>query len=170
MEHVADQLAERHLQYQHGLSQVALVRYEPTNDRHMYLVMQDLIAGLMLAERAILGRAFIGAVEQRLEERGTVFTMMVALIPSHPEVVFVLGSFAESASFSRDMLLRSFYSLYRAPVAHYGRSRCFIVVDQKRTSYKAGLAEQQGTLRAEDYEAGQKVFGKLRFSEIELMV
>jgi len=70
LEHVADELAGRHLHYSDGLSQAVLDYYEPTGERRMYLVMQDLIAGLMLGERAELGRAFDGAIQRRTTQGG----------------------------------------------------------------------------------------------------
>ena len=168
LEHIADQLSERHREYRHGLSQAVLARYDSTSDRRMYLEMQELIAGMMLAERAELGRVFAGTVEKRFEQGGVGFTFMAALVPSHPRVVFLFGSFAETASFSRDTLLRSFHTLTQRAMAHYRRTSCLIVVDRNGESYEVGLAEQEGLASAEAIEAGRRMFGSLRTSEVEL--
>jgi hypothetical protein len=170
LEHVADQLAGRHPDYQDGLSQVVLDRYEPTGERRMYLVMQDIIAGLHLGERAELGRAFENAVNQRKARGGKGITFAAAMVSSHPNLVLVLGSFGATATFTRNTLLSSFDGLTRAAMAHYGRNRCLIIVDRDGKSYEVGLNELSSPPTRGELEAGRNVFGELKVFGKELHV
>lgn len=63
LEHVADELSGRHPNFEEGLSQAVLSRYEPVGERRAYLAMQEILAGMQLAERVELGRIFHGAIE-----------------------------------------------------------------------------------------------------------
>jgi len=141
LEHVADQLSGRHPNYQDGLSQAVLSKYEPVDERRAYLVMQEILAGMQLAERVELGRVFHGAIEDRKAKGGTGFTFAAALLDSQPDWVFVFGSFGESATFTRDTLLSTFHPITNDAMLHYSRRRCLMIVDRDGKSYETAVAE-----------------------------
>jgi hypothetical protein len=170
LEHVADQLAGRHPQYQAGLSQAVLDRYEPTAERRMYLVMQDLIAGLTLGERAELGCKFMGAIEQRHDQGGRGLTHIAAMVSSHPDYVFLLGSFGATERSTRNDLLSSLDPLAAAAMAHYDRTRCLVIFDRDGESYEVAHAERMSPPTPQELEVGRKVFGSLRLSAKEIHV
>jgi hypothetical protein len=169
LEHVADQLSGRHVEYREGLSQTVLDRYEPTGERRAYLRMQDHIAGMSLAERAELGRAFDDVVRRRREDRGGAgFAFVAAMIDSQADSAFVLGSFGETSTFSRNDLLSCFDTITRAAMAYYGRARSMIIVDRDGKSYEVGINELTSPVTDRDLEVGRNVFGALRVFSKEL--
>jgi hypothetical protein len=170
LEYVADQLAGRHPHYQDGLSQEVLDYYEPDGERKMYLVMQDLIAGLSPGERVELGRVFEGAMQTIRRQRGTGFSQAAAMVPSHADYVFVLGSLGSTERFGCNELLQMFDPLARAAMAHYGRKRCFIIVDRDGKSFEVAHAEQTAPPTPEELEAGHRAFGSLKLSAKEVRV
>jgi hypothetical protein len=136
----------------------------------MYLVMQDAIAGLHLSERSELGRAFENAVGKRMAQGGKGITFAAATASSHPDLVFVLGSFGATETFTRNHLLSSFDGLTRAAMAQYDRKRCVIIVDRDGQSYEVGLNELASSPTQGDLETGRNVFGKLKVFGKELHV
>ncbi len=163
LEHVADELAGRHLHYSDGLSQAVLDYDEPTGERRMYLVMQDLIAGANAWRACRAGCAFDGAIQRRKDSRvGKASPHCAAMVDSHLEYVFVLGSFGATAHGTRNDLLGHFDPLARAAMAHYGRRRCLIIFDPDGESYEVAHGELLSAPTPEDREAGRKVFGFLK--------
>jgi hypothetical protein len=161
LEHVADQLSGRHPQYADGLTQAVLDRYEPTHERRTYLKMQEVLAGMQLAERAELGRMFEDAIRKRKAGEGRGFTFAAARIGSQPDWVFVLGSFGESSTFTRERLLSAFDPLTTEAMKHYSRSRCLVIVDRDGKSYEVAMAELMSRPPAEG-EYTSKLFGSLK--------
>jgi hypothetical protein len=160
LEHVADELAGRHPQYKEGLTQTAIDLYEPDGERKGYLMMQDLIAGMMLGERAYLGEAFHTAVELRKGGSGLVHVQ--GMIESHPDHVFIFGSFAESNSSTRNDLILSYGPLARAAMSQYERTHCLVIFDRGGKRYEVGLVEMTGPFSPEDVENGRRIFGHLK--------
>ena len=168
IEHVADQLAGRHALFADGLSAAVLANYEPVGERHAYLQMQEILAGMHLAERASLGGAFEGAVDERKVRGG--FTFRAAQVSSLPDVVFILGSFAESPTFSRDELLSAFHPLADEAMVHYDRSRCLIIVDREGKSYEVGLGLLTAPPSLERKSVPSKHFGNLKTASHEVKI
>lgn len=162
LEHVADQLAGRHPQYEEGLSQTVLDRYEPIGERRGYLKMQDLVAGMNLGERGELGHAFVDAISNRKDQGGTGLTFAAAMVSSHPDCVFVFGSFGATENFTRNDLLSLFEPLTRAAMAYYGRTQSLIIIDRDGQSYEVGLNALTSHPSQAELEAGHKVFGALK--------
>jgi hypothetical protein len=167
-EHVADQLSGRHPQYRDGLSQAVLDHYEPTEERRAYLVMLEVIAGMMLGERAYLGEAFAHVID--LCNAGDGLSHVQMMVESQPDYVFMLGSFRESPTATRDNLLALFHPLARATMAHYGRTRCLIIFDRDGQSYEVGYGELLGPPSPEAIEQGRRLFGHLKRFEKEVHV
>lgn len=168
LEHVADQLAGRHPNYRDGLSQAVIDFYEPDGERHGYLIMQSVIAGLMLGERAELGQAFNGAVDLRKAGHG--LTHIQAMVSSHPEYVFILGSFSETDATTRNNLLLHFDAFARAAMANYSRTRCLIIFDRDGKSYEVAHVEMTGPFSPEDVANGKKIFSHLKVFGKEIHV
>jgi hypothetical protein len=162
LEHVADQLGGRHVGHREGLSDAVLQLYEPTAERRKYIEMLDFIAGMTLAERAELGRAFEGSVHERMSKGGKGFVFFAAIVSSRPDTVFVLGSFGATETFSRNDLLSAFDPLTRAAMAHYGRTRSLIIVDRDGESYEVGINDLSSPATAAEAEAERNVFGALK--------
>lgn len=168
LEHVADELAGRHPHYKDGLSELVLDYYEPEGERRMYLVMQDLIAGMMLGERAQLGQAFDHAIA--LRKSGKAITHVQAMVSSHPDYVFILGSFTETTPSIRNDLLAGFHPMATAAMAHYRRTRCLIIFDRDGKSYEVAHGELTGPPTREDIQNGRRLFGHLRMFGAEVHV
>ena len=168
LEHVADQLSGRHPNYRGSLSAAVLSKYEPLEERRAYLTMQDILAGMQLAERAELGTVFHNVIQLRKAEGGRGFTFVATLLDSQPDWVLVFGSFGESSTFSRDALLSSFHPLTTDAMVHYARSRCLIIVDRDGVSYEVGLAQLTSSPSPEQLERRSKVFEGLKISSKEL--
>ncbi|MGB8266354.1 MAG: hypothetical protein WCE44_08545 [Candidatus Velthaea sp.] len=168
IEHVADQLAGRHALFADGLSAEVLEKYEPTGDRRGYLQMQEILAGMHLAERASLGLAFKGANDERRARGGRGFTFRAAQVSSLSDVVFVLGSFAESPTFTRDRLLSAFHPLAEEAMVHYDRKRCLIIVDRDGKSYEVALGLLTMPPSPERKATPSKHFGTLKTAAHEV--
>jgi hypothetical protein len=167
LEHVADQLSGRHPHYATGLSQAVLQHFEPAHDRRKYLEMQDVLAGMQLAERAELGRTFQGVIHRRKMDGGRGFTLAAARVGALADWVFVFGSFRASSTFTRDQLLRSFHPIVTDAMNHYSCSRCLLIVDRDGESYEVGI----GVLTSPPPAPGEyisKIFGALKTSIKEL--
>jgi hypothetical protein len=142
--------------------------YEPVGERRAYLQMQEIIAGMQLAERAALGYAFHRAIEERKAKGGLGLTFAAAQVSSQPDLVFVFGSFGESPAFSRDKLLSAFHPLSNDAMMHYERSRCLIIIDRDGKSYEVGLALVTASPSPERTRIESKIFGPLKTSAHDL--
>ncbi len=167
LEHVADQLAQRHPDFSAGLSTEVLENYEPISERRGYLEMQGIFAEMRLAERAILGKFFDGLIAAR-RARQTVFGLAAATVDSRPDLVFVFGSFRETAACTRSMLLASFQALCDDAMAHHERTRCLLVVDRDGLSYEVALSTWPPESPWPSPKHQSKIFGPLKTTSIEL--
>ncbi len=130
--------------------------------------MEEIIAGMHLAERASLGGVFEGALDERRAHGGQGFTFRAAHVSSLPDVVFILGSFAESPTFTRDMLLSAFHPLMDEAMVHYDRSRCLAIVDRDGKSYEVGLGQLTEPPSPERKRIPRKHFGNLKTTSHEV--
>jgi hypothetical protein len=165
LEHVCHELSGRHKDYDVELSEDVLKHFEPTNERGAYLRMQDVLAGLHLAERAALGSAFERAHQERKAMGGKGFAVAAALLDGHPDWVFVFGSLGTSGTFTRATLLSMFPRLANDAMFHYGRTKCLVIVDRDGLSYEVAIGELKGP-PPEKYES--KIFGPLKMTPTEL--
>jgi hypothetical protein len=157
LEHVADALATRHPDaadlpagwdglYDHG------------PNRTNYLQLQEIIAGLRLRERAMLGQAFDEA-SRAVAGKAEGFTYRAAYFDERPEWVFIVGA---SRNVDRLDLLRRMDVLMSSAMTDYRKARCFIVVDRDSESYEVGLSRPDFQPTLTDYELGEHFFGRLK--------
>jgi hypothetical protein len=158
LEHVAHELATRRPGYEVGLSTDLHAAFDPTEKRQNYLEMQRLLASLRLRERAELGFAFDSTAQNlRASDKG--FAIRACYLDSRPDWVFV---FASSKELDRSQVFSWLTPLMRGAMAHYEKSRCFMVLDRDGAEYQVGLSKEGFRPTVSDHGTGDKVFGKLR--------
>jgi hypothetical protein len=157
LEHVADALATRHPDAANlPPGWTGLVDHGP--QRTNYLQLQEIIAGLRLRERAMLGQAFDEA-STLVAGKAQGFTYRAAHFDDRPEWVFVVGA---SRNIERAELLHRMDMLMASAMTAYGKARCFIVVDRDSASYEVGLSRPDFRPALVDYERAERFFGRLK--------
>jgi hypothetical protein len=163
LEHVADCLAIRDPDYAHGLSDDVLSVFDPDEGRKSYLLLQEILADLRLRERAELGRAFYSVIDKVSgQAKGISFT--AAHIDGRDRV-FV---FIASKQIDRSELSTIMQGLGVAALAHYKKDSCLVIVDRGGEHYDLALTRPGYTPSVEDAVAGQKAFGHLRMSSVDI--
>ena len=160
LEHVADALATRHPDYATNLPLEWLELFDPTPQRANYLQLQEVIAGLRLRERSILGRALHEGSEA-VARKGRGFIYRAAHFDARPEWVFVVGA---SRNIERLDLLKKMANLMGGALAAYGKTRCFIVIDRDSVSYEVGLSSPGYSPTLADHKLGEHLFARLRMT------
>jgi hypothetical protein len=166
MEHVGHELATRSATCLDGLSADLLAKFDPSEKRANYLLMQEVIADLPLRERAELGKQFARVI-QHMSEQPQGYTQATAHLDSRPEWVFVFGA---SKRWERASLLGSMERTMRAALAHYKKQRCMIIIDRDGEGYEVIMTVpgQVFTPTTADVLNGNKLFGALRTASVEL--
>jgi hypothetical protein len=165
MENVAHELATRLPNFAARLSPEDVAKFDALESRENYLEMQRVLASLRLRERAELGRAFeFTARKLNASDEGMVYR--AAYLDSQPDLIYILAS---SKKVQRSEVVSRLSVLARGAMAHYGKSRAFVVVDRDGEGYEVGLwREFQPTLT--DHAVGEKLFGTLRIESTALHV
>ncbi len=158
LEHVAAELASRNPKFSEGLPPDLLAAYDPSDRRQNYLEMQAALADLRLRERAELGRAFHGAIEQ-VAGKAQGFKFRTARFDSMPEWVYVLGA---SRNVDRAELLSRTMVLMGGAMAFYDKPKCLVIVDRDNSSYEVALCRPNARPTTAHVEAGRRLFGGLR--------
>ena len=164
LEHVADQLANRNPEFANDLSPEFVSAYDPTDQRTNYREMQAALADLRLRERAELGHAFRGTMEQ-VANKNRGFTFVAARLDSMPDWVYVFGS---SKNIDRPELLSRMTQLMRGAMTFYTKDKCLVVVDRDSKSYEVAMSRPAFTPISGDMEMGQRLFGNLRVTSTTL--
>ncbi|MGC2743163.1 MAG: hypothetical protein WA672_08240 [Candidatus Angelobacter sp.] len=163
LEHVANELASRHADWDSGLSPEILRLFDPPEKRRNYLTIQNVLAVLRLRERAELGRAF-AETSQRVGGQGFVFK--TARLDSRPEWIYVFGA---SRNIDRgELLSKNMPALMGASLAYYRKPKGIIIVDRDRVSYEVGMSSPGFVPTSEMKELGQKLFSHLRETHTNL--
>jgi len=157
LEDVADALATRHPDAANLPAEWAGL-YDHGPQRTNYLQLQEIIAGLRLRERAMLGQAFDEA-SNGVAGKDEGFTYRAAHFDARPEWVFVLGA---SRNIERLELLRRMDRLMNSAMTAYGKTRCFILIDRDSVSYEVGLSRPDFRPRLADHELAERFFGRLK--------
>jgi hypothetical protein len=167
LEYVADALATRHPDFASGLPPNMLLAFDPADKRKNYLEMQAALSDLRLRERAVLGRAFAGAMEKTANDpQGFVF--MSARLDSKPEWVYVFGS---SKKVGRpELVSRIIPQLMSGAMAFYEKRKCLVVIDRDKISYEVALSRADFQPTQADFENGQRLFGRLRVTSAPLQL
>jgi hypothetical protein len=164
LEHVADELASRNPKFSEGVPPELLAAYDPADKRQNYLEMQAALADLRLRERAELGRAFHGAIDQ-VAGKAQGFTFRAARFDSMPEWVYVLGA---SKNVDRAELLSRMTLLMGGAMAFYDKPKCLVIVDRDDSGYEVALSRPGVRPTQAHVEAGQRLFGGLRITSTPL--
>jgi hypothetical protein len=157
LEDVADALATRHPDAANLAAGWAGL-YDHGPNRTNYLQLQEIIAGLRLRERAMLGQAFDEA-SRGVAGKAQGFTYRAAHFDARPEWVFVVGA---SRNLDRLELLRRMEVLMSSAMTAYRKTRCFIVVDRDSDGYEVGLSRPDFHPTLNDYERAEHFFGRLK--------
>jgi len=158
-EHVADALAARAPNYAADLPPEWTALFDQAPQRSNYLQLQEIIAGLRLRERAMLGKAF-DETSKAVEGKSEGFVYRAMHFNARDEV-FVVGA---SRNIGRADLYRRMDMLMRAAMTNYGKPRCFIVVDRDSAGYEVGLSRPGFQPTVTDYELAERLFGRLKMT------
>ena len=127
--------------------------------RTNYLQLQEIIAGLRLRERAMLGKAF-DETSKAVAGKAEGFVYRAMHFDAREEV-FVVGA---SRNIERAELYPRMEALMRAAMTAYGKTRCFIVVDRDSAGYEVGLSRPGFQSTVTDYELAEHFFGRLKMT------
>jgi len=163
LEHVAHDLASRHVDWNTELPPETLELFDPPDKRRNYLRIQSVLADLRLRERAELGRAFhktsVGVGTQG-------FAFGTARLDSRPDWIYIFGA---SRNLDREQLLsRNIPALMCAALAYYSKSKGLVIVDRDLVSYEVGMSRPGFVTTAEHLELGRKLFSQLRETHTDL--
>lgn len=163
MERVGYELATRSSTCLDGLSPELLAKFDPPENRSIYLLMQEVIADLPLVERAALGRKFDEVIQStRAQLQG--YTQATAYSDARPEWIFVFGS---SKGWARSGILNSLERIMCAALTHYEKQRCMIIIDRDGRGFEVAInrPEESFTPTDADIANGNKLFGNLRMRD-----
>jgi hypothetical protein len=163
IEHVADRLAVRDPDYAQGISEDARSLFDPDGKRKNYILLQEILVDLRLRERAELGQAFYGVTE-RVSEQDKGVSFRAAHIDGRDRIfVFVASKKRDKAELSEIV-----HTLAGAALAHFQRSSCLVIVDRDGEHYDLALTRPGYQPSPADVIAGQKHFGHLRMSTVDI--
>jgi len=166
MEHVGHELATRSATCLDGLPPELLTKFDVSEKRQSYLLMQEVIADLPLRERAELGRQFDKVIQQmRSQPQG--YTQATARVDARPDWIFVFGA---SKGWERAGMLGCMERTMRAALTHYHKQRCMMIIDREGEGYEVSMTLPRQDFIPTDADVlnGDKLFGGLRVASIQL--
>jgi hypothetical protein len=155
IEYLADTLATRNPNYADGLDAETLARFDAIEERSNYLMLQEHLGDLRLAERRALGTAFLEVIEKVGSGSGVRRTWWT---DAKPDFLYVL---AAVRGIERPRLLREGPLILQAALAYHGKRRGMLIIDRDGESFEVCLAE----LPEADpvmVEAAGRLFGHLK--------
>jgi hypothetical protein len=164
IEHIADAVATRNPDYAEGLDPETVAYFEPPGARARYVLIQEHLADLRLAERRHLGVAFRNVIEQAAAS-GTSRRQSLWL-DSKPDFLYMFAAGVERAH-----ALRSGPKMLEVALAHYGKRRGMLIFARDGGGFDICLAdvlprpEPLTELPPPEpalVDAGRKLFGHLR--------
>ncbi|MDA2926551.1 hypothetical protein MYX78_04845 [Acidobacteria bacterium AH-259-G07] len=161
VEHVSDALADRHAEYNEGLEEKLLSRFDDPTNRQNYLVMQEELCDLQLSDRRLVGYQFEQVI-RKVQEDDHSESMAYAAIwaDAKPDFLYVLVS---ARGISRPVLLERCTVLLSGALAFYGKPSGIVVADRDGASYEIQLIANQEQ-SAQSKEIGQQFFQNLEMS------
>lgn len=159
VEYVSDALATRLKDHCSGLDAQTIARFDPSDNRGHYLLMQEELCDLRLAERTALGEQFANVID-KMENSNNAEDMTYAAFftDSKPDLVYVLVS---AKGIDRPTLLARLTILLRAAITAYGKNRGLIIADRGGVGFEVQMVSGRSS-DAGDKELGEAYFGKLR--------
>jgi hypothetical protein len=165
VEYVSDALATRLKNFSDGLDAQAIARFDPADDRRNYLLMQEELCDLRLAERTALGEQFANVIDRVKNSEGTEnMTYMAFYTDSKPDLVYVLV-FAKGID--RATLLGRSTILLRAAMAAYEKDRGLVIADRDGDGFEVQMISGRST-DSTDEKLGEAYFAKLRVSHVPI--
>ncbi len=164
IEHIADAVATRNPDYAEGLDPETVALFEPPGERSHYVLIQEHLADLRLAERRHLGAAFRNVIEQAAAS-GT-SRRQSWWLDSKPDFLYMFAAGVERAH-----ALRSGPKMLEVALAHYGKRRGMLIFARDGGGFDICLADvlprSEPAAELSPFEpalvdAGRKFFGHLR--------
>jgi hypothetical protein len=134
IECVSDRLATRHKDYAEDLDAKAVAFYDENNKRSNYLLMQNELCDLNLAERQGLGMQLTGLMDKiRDDKKYENMAYGAGFLDSKPDFVYV---FVSSKGIARPVLIERMVLLLRAAMTAYDKTRGMIIVDRNGENFE----------------------------------
>lgn len=163
IEFVADALATRLGSYAEGLSADLVEKYDDSTERKNYLLMQENLCDLVLADRRLFGKQFrqvIEAVEGSTEPSPMRYA--AGFTDAKPGFLYV---FAASRGIPRAKLVKRAQTLIRGGCAFYGKRAGMVIIDRDGEGFE--LTQADGFVPSDrDKAVGNQLFRSLRVSDI----
>jgi hypothetical protein len=163
LEHVADCLAVRDPNYAAGLPADALHLFDSDDNRKNYIMLQELLTGLRLRERAELGRAFHEVCE-RTRGQAQCLTFKAAHIDGIDRVFL----FVSSKGWEKPRRLAVVTELAGGALAAYKKRDCFVIIDRDGQHYDLALTRPDYVPTPNDEAVGEKHFQPLKMATIDI--
>lgn len=159
VEHVSDALATRLKNFSAGLKAETIACFDPAEDRRNYLLMQEELCDLRLAERTALGEHFENLIDKvKNSESAENMQYAAFFTDSKPDLVYVLIS---AKGIDRATLLDGSTILLRAAMGAYGKDRGLAIADRDWEGYEVQMTFGRSA-DSSDEKLGELYFGKLR--------
>lgn len=166
VEYVSDALATRAKDFAEGLDTQTATRFDPSDDRRNYMLMQDELCDLRLVERTALGEQFSTVIDNTGKIAGTEdLTYAAFYTDSKPDFVYVLVS---SKGIDRPALHARLTILLRAAAAAYGKDRGMVIADRDKEGFEVQLISKRSA-DPRDKELGEVCFGNKKVSHVPLV-
>lgn len=165
IECVSDALATRLKNFSEGLDAQTVARFDHANDRKNYLLMQEELCDLELAERNALGEQFVKVIDKVKNSEDTEHMAYAAFYTDcKPDLVYVLVS---ALGIERATLLGRLTVLLRAAMAAYGKDRGLVIADRDGVGFEVQLVSGRSA-DLSDEALGKAYFAKLRVSHVPI--
>lgn len=161
VKYVSDALATRLKNFSEGLDAETIARFDPTDERRNYLLMQEELCDLRLIERTALGEQFLKVIDNVNAENMTYASFHT---DSKPDLVYVLVS---ARGIERATLLGRLTVLLRAAMAAYGKDRGLAIADRDGVGFEVQLIFGRSA-DSSDEVLGKAYFAKLRVSHVPI--
>lgn len=162
IEHVLEALSERHPHYEESLDPETLERFDSSDNRQNYKLMQEDLCDLPLSDRRILGWRLQENVEKtRNDENSHSMSYSTTWTDNKPDFLYILVS---SKCIPRQELLTRIDALLHAGLSFYDKTGGMVIADRDGESYEvARMANFEST--EETRELGKELFGHLKSSD-----
>ena len=165
IEAVSDALAVRHQKYAEGLEPSVVALYDDPQNRKNYLLIQEVLCDLTLAERQAIGMQFTRLIEKvRKNEKIDQMAYGAAYVDSMPDFVFV---FVSSKGIDRATIIKRESLVLRAALAKYGTRNGLVICDVNGKSFEVQMV-CQFTPDETDETLAKHFFSKVRLDDIAM--
>ena len=164
IEHVADALSTRDLNYADELPPEAVALFDKEGERKNYLILQEILTDMRLTERAVTGRQFHDVAESmRGKTGGLMFAASLADGKDWVSFFISVGRGVEKPT-RFDIATK----LAGGALAHYQKKNCLVIIDRDGEHYDLALSNPDYEPDAADIAEGEKYFGHLRMKTVDI--